>query len=412
MAVRFFRLCVVVAFSSALVEIADAQSELGKIVPQLTGAEDQFGFSLAMSGDQLFVGALQGGRTRHADSGAVFVYSLRGDRWIETQRLTPNKPTDGERFGASVAVRPTLAIVGASRSSRQKPNGGAAYVFAKRGGEWKQTAELRPSNPQVNGMFGFSVAMTDRSAVVGAYRSGDDVRESGSVYVFERDAGGWKQTARLRPDSGVAEDWFGRSVAADGDTIAVGVTGDDTAGTDAGAVYVFERAADGWESVAKLIASDGKPNDRFGRSVAIDGAYLIVGAFWNDQAGDDAGAAYLFQRDGGRWKQQTKLIAVNAQPNDYFGISVDIDDPFAIVGAMNQDQSGEDAGAAYVIKRVGDTWRQPFRFTSSDPAAHDWFGYAVTIAPPFAAVGSIRDDDQGFDSGSVDLYRLTDAPAK
>ncbi len=417
-----------------------AQSELGKITPGDADAEDQFGFSVSMSGDSVVVGAIRSGPAKFSRSGAAYVFEKHGARWMEQAKLTAHDAEEGDRFGVSVCIRGTYAIVGASRDGDAGAFSGSAYVFERSGGQWTERAKLTAADAGAGDMFGFAVAIAGNYAVVGAYRDDAGGRESGSAYVFVREGRRWVQRAKLRPSNTAPEQWFGRSVAISEDRIAVGATGVDHAGEDAGAVYVFKREEgsakpaqrpqredvdqikrDGpggrgnWIEEAMLTASDGSAGDRFGRSVAMCGDDIIVGAFFDDGVGADSGSAYVFHRRDGAWHQQAKFTAANAAADDLFGISVGISGDYAVVGAMRQDQAGTDAGAAYFFRRVGPDgsrkWTQPFRVTSSDAGQQDWFGFSVAIDGIYTVVGAIRDDDHGFDSGSADVYSvITVAP--
>ncbi len=386
---------------------APAQSELCKLTAIDAAIEDQFGFSLAMSGEYLIVGAPLGDKTEYSDSGAAYVF-VREDarRWTEQAKLTPSAATSGDRFGGCVDISGPYAIVGAAADDHAAKNCGAAYVFKRSGSTWTEQAKLTAGDASEGDLFGFAVAIDGDCAVVGAYRDKRGRVETGSVYVFERRSSRWVQSVKLTPPGKAAQDWFGRSVAVSGDTIVVAATGDDRATEDAGAVFIYHRAAGAWSLQAVLTSDDARANDRFGRSVAIDGDRIIVGAFWHDEPAADSGAAYVFIRDGQQWTQQAKLTALNAGADDLFGISVDINGSYAVVGAIHQDESAPDAGAAYFFKRVGHEWIQPFRVTGSDAGAHDWFGFSVAIDGIYAAAGAIRDDDHGFDSGSVDVYSV------
>ena len=141
-------------------------------------------------------------------------------------------------------------------------------------------------------------------------------------------------------------------MAISGDTIVVSAYGDDTAaGNNAGSAYVFTRSGSTWSQQGHLYADDAAGNDWFGVSVAIDGDTIVVGAYVDDTAaGDDAGSAYVFTRTAGIWTQQDHLYADDAAGNDYFGRSVAISGDTIVVGAYGDDTAaGVDAGSAYVF---------------------------------------------------------------
>jgi hypothetical protein len=221
------------------------------------------------------------------------------------------------------------------------------------------------------------------------------------------------ELAKRGPTDAEASDQFGRAVAIDGTLAAVGVTNDRVFGVAMGSVAVFERdqgGADVWGQIAKLIAEDGAAKDQFGGSVAVDGDMIIVGASRDDDTGSSSGSAYIFARNEGgmgKWGQVVKLTADDAGSGDMFGISVDIDGDYAIVGAYKDDDEGSNAGAAYVFARNEggfDNWGQIAKVTADDGHRGDLFGWSVAISGGYAVVGAQRDDDAGSSSGSAYVF--------
>jgi hypothetical protein len=217
----------------------------------------------------------------------------------------------------------------------------------------QEEALLRASNAGEGDGFGRSVSIAGDRAIVGAYfedGAGDGLLDSGAAYVYERDGSGtWQEVALLRASNAGEGDRFGVSVSIAGDRAIVGARFENGAGNgllDSGAAYVYERDGSGtWQEVALLRASNAGVSDSFGRSVAIDGDRAIVGAYNEDGAGDGllgSGAVYVFERDGpGTWQEVTILRASNAGEFDSFGQSVAIDGDRAIVGADREDGAGD-----------------------------------------------------------------------
>jgi len=152
---------------------------------------------------------------------------------------------------------------------------------------------------------------------------------------------------KLLASDGAASDYFGWSVAISGDTAVVGAYNDDDKGSNSGSAYVFVRSGDTWTQQAKLLASDSAAYDYFGWSVAVSGDTAVVGAYMDDDKGNNSGSAYVFVRSGDTWTEQAKLTASDGAENDYFGISVAISGDTWLVGAFNDDSS---KGSAYVYK--------------------------------------------------------------
>lgn len=226
--------------------------------------------------------------------------------------------------------------------------------------------------------------------------------------VFERDGGGldaWAHVAQLGQS--------GQSVSIDADTVIVGVPNDDQAGDDAGAAYVYERDAGGpnnWAEVKMLIASDATAFDSFGSDVAIDGDTVLVGANRDDDAGSGSGSAYVFGRDAGgadNWGQVAKITASDAAGGDQFGLAVDISVDTVVVGSNLDDHVAADAGSAYVFERGAggeDNWGEVKKLTAFDAAALARFGWDVAIDGDTVIAGAFGDTELGSSSGAAYVF--------
>ncbi|MEO7659874.1 MAG: FG-GAP repeat protein, partial [Pyrinomonadaceae bacterium] len=214
---------------------------------------------------------------------------------------------------------------------------------------FSESAKLVAADVASFDQLGFSVAISGNTAVVAVDR---DDNYHGSVYIFVRNGAVWEFQQKLTGFDSVAEDTFGWSVAISGDTVVVGANLDDIAETDQGSAYIFTRNGTVWSQQHRLSASDAAANDQFGVSVAISGDIVIVGAF-----GDDSfrGSAYVFTRSGVIWTEQQKLTASVRVIDSDFGWSVGITGQTAIIGA-NREES--DRGSAYVFLRNGSVWQQ------------------------------------------------------
>ncbi len=212
---------------------------------------------------------------------------------------------------------------------------------------------------------------------------------------------------KLIASDGATDDQLGYSVAIDGDYAIVGAWMDDDNGDDSGSAYIFKRdGTDMWTQQAKLIASDGAAGDYFGCSVAIAGDYAIVGAYGDDVGeNNNQGSAYIFEKPGSGWTTMTetaKLTASDGAISDNLGISVAIGDDYAVVGAYGDDS---DTGSAYIFKRAGTSWNQEAKLLASDGAVGDYFGKSVAIDGAYAIVGANGADD---DKGSAYVYDISD----
>jgi hypothetical protein len=168
--------------------------------------------------------------------------------------------------------------------------------------------------------------------------------------VFEKAGGTWSQVAKLTASDGIAEDFFGRAVSIAGSTVIVGAYGDDDRGGESGSAYVFEKAGGAWTQAAKLTASDGAAGDNFGNAISMSDSTAIIGAYADDDMGDNSGSAYVLEKRGGTWGQVAKLTASDGSTWDNFGKSLAVSDATAIVGAFGDDDAGSNSGAAYIFR--------------------------------------------------------------
>ena len=219
-----------------------------------------------------------------------------------------------------------------------------------------QLFKLLPKDGAANDRFGVSVAINGTTAIVGAYwDSHDNGSNSGSAYLFDTATG--RQFTKLVPDDGAAGDNFGSSVAISGATAIVGAGGDDDNGMGSGSAYLFDISDPANPTqLFKLLPNDGAAEDLFG-SVAISGATAIVGASGDDDSGSRSGSAYLFDTTTGQ--QIAKLLPNDGEAFDYFGVSVAISPDgigTAIVGVSGDDDNGSRSGSAYLFDASSCPW--------------------------------------------------------
>ncbi len=366
-------------------------------------ANDGFGRSVAISGNTVVVGAGGDEDAGLQQSGSAYVFQRSGTAWSEQAKLTASDAAAEDFFGSSVAISGDTVVVGAYRDDDAGNSSGSAYVFQRNGTAWSEQAKLTAGDAAAEDLFGFSVAISGDTVVVGAY---DADLGSGSAYVFRRNGTAWSEQAKLTAGDAAAGDGFGRSVAISGDTVVVGAYRDDDAGISSGSAYVFQRNGTTWNEQAKLTAGDAAAGDEFGRSVAISGDTVVAGALLDDDAGNSSGSAYVFQRNGTAWSEQAKLTAGDAAGGDVFGRSVAISGDTAVVGADGDDDAGFSSGSAYVFQRSGTAWSEQAKLTAGDGAADDWFGRSVAISGDTALVGAVLDDDAGISSGSAYVFEV------
>ncbi|MCH8047440.1 MAG: FG-GAP repeat protein [Planctomycetes bacterium] len=343
-----------------------------------------FGISVGISGNTAVVGA----RAAHSaafNEGSAYLFDA--NTGTELFKLAAADLLRGDGFGASAAISGDTAIVGAP----ERPNDpGSAYLFDVTTGQ--ERFKLTPSDGLLVKEFGSSVGISGNTAIVGSTDDDDD-NEFFAAYLFDVTTG--QERFRLFPDDDVPLSNFGYSVAISGETAIVGARDGDV--SRSGAAYLFDVQTG--RQLFKLTPSDGRANDIFGDAVAISGNTAIIGAALHGEAGNETGAAYLFDVTTG--EQLFKLTASDGAQGDNFGWSVAIDGNTALVGALGHDDEGSFSGSAYLFDVI--TGEELLKLTASDAAEGDYFG-TVGISGSVSIVGAYRDDDAGTGSGSAYLF--------
>lgn len=394
-------------------------------VRQLTASDaataDFFGAAVALGGDRLLVGAPYNDAAA-ADAGALFLFERNAggaESWGEVQRLFASGTASAHYLGEAVDLDGSTAVAGARGSDGAGGDSGSAYVLAvckADPGVWTPGPELHASDGVAYDHFGTSLAATRDTLVVGASDDDDLGASSGAAYVLVRNQGGadaWSEVDKLKAADGSADDRFGGAVGISGDTVVVGAHTESSAGSSAGAAYVFARnlgGAEAWGQVRKLSASDAAAGDRFGEAVAIAGDLVVVGAPYDAGAGSGTGAVYLFARNQGgsdAWGELKKLTASDATGSAFFGQAVAVSGDYVLVGAPQASVGGALQGAAYLfVRNLGgaDAWGEAWKLVAADGAAGDFFGASVALAGDTALVGAKSDADAGSGSGSAYVF--------
>jgi hypothetical protein len=421
-----------------------------------TGAADGYGQTVALSSDgfTLAVGASgedsssaeintpDGGQLNNTafNSGAVYVLTRSLSGWNQQAYVKPINTGAQDNFGSSVSLSQfgTALAVGSpyEASSATTVNGnsadnsaqgaGAGYVFTRLMSSWIQQAYLKAPNNSGSDLFGnaivlsadgntmavCSIAEESNATGINGDESNNATPFAGAVYIFIRNGASWSQQAYIKPsNTPVANLFFGRSLSlsADGNTLAVGATGDSAVNFSSGATYIFGRSAGAiWTQQAYLKASNAGTNDQFGGSLALsaDGNTLGVGASFeqsnatgingnqSDNSLSSAGAVYVFTRTSGTWAQQAYVKASNTGIGDYFGwrVSLSDDGNTMAVNAIGEsssatgingtqaDNTATSSGAVYIFSRVASTWTQQAYIKASNTATDDYFGYALQLS--------------------------------
>ncbi|MCE9637285.1 MAG: FG-GAP repeat protein [Planctomycetes bacterium] len=358
-----------VALATGVVLGADPVQQ-AKLTASDAAVNDDLGSGVAASGDTALVGAYG----KNASQGAAYVYRRTGTDWMQEAKLTASDAADRDDFGDAVAIDGDTAVLGAWGKNTGR---GAAYVFTRTGTTWTQQAILTAFDGIDYGYFGYSVAISGNTAVIGGY--GNDSYYRGVAYVFKRTGAAWALEARLTPGDPVDNSYFGYAVAVEGDTALIGARYKDNY---QGAAYVFTRTGATWTQQAKLTATAPVPNDNLGYSVDLAGDTAVVGARGRTLG---AGAAFVFTRSGTTWTQQAELAAADAEEGDYLGASVAIEGNAVLVGASYENS---EQGSAYLFTRSGTTWSETAKLAAADGAAFENFGAAVALADGTAIAGA------------------------
>jgi len=336
-------------------------------------AGDCFGHAVSLDGDTALIGAYMDDDNGF-QSGSAYVFIRNGATWTQQAKLLGLGLL--ERFGSSVSLSGDTALIGAPTYNNVS---GSAYVFTRTGTTWTQQQKLVGGDSAYGDGFAYAVALDGDTAVIGSPYDDDNGLNSGSVYVFTRTGTNWTQQVKLNALDGKILNEFGCSIFLDGDTALIGASG-------AGAAYVFFWTGTHWVQRAKVTAE----GDEFGCSVSLDGDTALIGAMGVPPPPPPTipGWAYVFVRYEDNyskfWWQQAKLLASDGTEEDYFGCSVSIDGNTALIGAYGDEDNGDESGSAYVFNRelendppfpphiYGETHGKtgtayPYRFTTWDP---------------------------------------------
>jgi len=373
-----------------------------------------------------------------SSAGAAYVFVRVGSTWTQQAYLKASNTEAGDDFGVSVAISGETILVGsldeasdtngtaggtAAQADNTAPGAGAVYVFTRTRNVWRQQAYLKASNSETSDNFGSAVAIAGDVAVVGAYgedsmtntvssdplEQGDNnATNTGAAYVFVRNGVQWSQQAYLKASSPGDDDRFGGALGISGDTIVVGalwedsdaneIDGDatDNSATNAGAAYVFVRTGTQWSRQAYLKASNSDAQDWYGRRVAISGNTIAIGAHNEDSNAiginsdgadnsiGDSGAAYVYTRTGSIWTQQAYLKANDTGGGDLFGSAVGVSGDLLVIGSPGEDSGStgvngdqgmstneSGSGAAYFFTGFGPTLTSLAKTGESAPGAQD-----------------------------------------
>lgn len=374
-----------------------------------------FGYFSAVSGSIGLVGAAS------AANGNGAGYVFRGldtatGAVTENVRLIASDGAPGDLLGWGVSLSGTTALLGASAHDTPALNQGAAYVFRNldtTSGAVTQSVKLQASDGAASDQFSSSVALSGSIGLVGANTHDASFSNQGAAYVFrnlDTATGTVTQNAKLIASDAAVDDSFGIAAGVSGTIGVVGAFFDDDKGSNSGSAYVFRNLDTVTGTVtesAKLVASDGAAGDNFGNYLSVSGTAALVSAYLDDDKGSNSGSVYLF-RDldtaTGTVSQTAKLTASDGGGSDNFGYSVGLSGSTGIIGAWQDDDKANNAGAAYLFRNLDTATgsvTETVKITASNGASQDNFGHSVAIDGDTFVVGASRGDGIAVNSGNA-----------
>jgi len=373
---------------------ACAQCQREKHVDPAAIPDAYMGFSVAASGPLVAIGEWRN------IGGAVFIVDTRTGQRI---RVKPDDVVIGDSFGYDLDLEGDRLLV-------SRMYGGSVDVLERsETGQWSTTAILARADDEFDNFFGWSVALSGDVAIAGAPEDDSGGPRRGSVYLYERAAGGaWNQVSELLSSDGLPVSRFGDEVAIDGDVLVVGAPNASLFGTASGAAYVFERDDAGvWVETTRLIQDSPAGLDQFGTAVAVCGYTIMVGL--QDDDNGVRGAVCVFEKQAdGTWIQTQRLHSSESDIADLFGEAIGLSGELAVIGARyHGPQRISSAGAAYIFTRGADgLWTETAKLTASDAQQGDEFGYAVAVSGRTAVIGAWHDDDIASNAGSAYIFAV------
>ncbi len=397
------RFCALLTFSlaailaPAMAQKHPAHPSLPLHVAELTSsngvAGDELGISVAVCGNTVVVGASE---LNSSTVGSAYVFVEGSDGWsnmTQTAVLTASDATSGSLFGSFVACDGNTVVVGAPHATVGSNSfQGEAYVFAKPAGGWTnmtETARLTSADGAGDDFFGYSVAISGNTVVIGAPQASGLVAFQGKAYVYVQPNNGWQTTSNFNAELTAANAQFdaglGASVSISGKTIAAGAPN----GGGPGATYVFVEPATGWKTTsayaAQLTSSDGSSGDAFGYCVSISRNTVAVGAY-------QTSSAYIFVEPPGGWADMTEnaKLTANGASGDNFGYSLWLADNTLVVGAANNPSDT----AVYAFVKPSGGWVTTSNYQAKlDVSGASIFGFSVAASTSLIVSGSIGNNN-------------------
>lgn len=320
-------------------------TQQAKLMAKDARANDYFGISVAIAGDRILVGAAEAGNN-NSHTGAVYVYERVNKVWSLVQKLTPVGGTTNDYFGYAVALEGNVAVIGAPQADQVGFDSGAAFIYRHDGTQFVEEDRIWASTGGAFGFFGGSVAISGSTVLVGQWDDGS-AQNKGSVFAYRENAGTWLEEDELIASDASANDTFGFSLAIYNSKAFIGAPFRDGACVNSGAVYVFGRYNDTWCQEQIIEPEDKNASQAFGSAVGLWGDMAAIGSYWDQDNGDYSGSVYAYRYVEKVWSPLFKYLPNDGVVGQLFGISVAMDNDRVVAGANGDDDNGIDSGAAY-----------------------------------------------------------------
>ena len=378
-------------------------ADIQKVTEGSSGEHSRFGWDVAMSGRHALISAANESNEFGASAGAVYGYEYIEGAWSRVQKITAPDASSNAFFGHAIAMDSSIAVISAVGSFANGPFSGCVYVYRRQGGLWNFEQTFVPDDGAPIARFGQSVALNGDHILVGAYQAFGASSNSGAAYVFKFENGEWHQQAKLIADDGKSDDFFGWSVALNANRVALVGAYSATGVVDkSGAAYVFNEKNGEWAQAAKLYAEDGKERDLFAYSLDLTNDHALIGAYQHQAEDQFCGAAYMFRFDGENWQHRHFIQQAEKKHHDYFGIEVCMNENIAAVSASRVENDDDaDEGAVYLFDYANDDLKELEKLTPEDGSAHDHFGLALALFGPNLLVGSRLNDNTSSNDGAA-----------
>lgn len=380
----------VIGYTGAVQAINLLPMQLKRLQASDSAAHDDYGITVALSDDTVVVG-VPFDNTDAFNAGSVYIYTHNNGVWSLLQRLVASDSAPGDQFGWALALQGDTLIIGARFDDDQGFNSGSAYVYSRKAGLWAEQQKLTANDGSENDQYGLAISMAGDTTIIGAPFDDDKGFDSGSAYVYSRDGGLWSLQQKLAANEGSPGDQFGWSVALQDDNALIGARFDDDQGFNSGAAYFFGLDAQAWVQKQKLTAADGSINDQFGWVVALHGDTAVVGARFDDNKGINSGSAYVYTRHEHKWWLQQHLTASDGELGNQYSWAIALGSDTLIIGAPFNSIKRPLSGSCYVYQRNGDSWSEKQKLAAGVELLAERYGTSIALEGNTLLIGACLD---------------------